>query len=155
MPRTRFLAIAKRAHERGLEIAGHIPTAVPAAEASDAGLRTMEHFDEILLNVSSRETELRAARLAALSRLSTKFSDLVWEQAFPTIEPLLSTWSDEKASALFAKFVKNGTWQTPTLELYRLWTIAPFDDPALWDNQDLVFMPSTGVTRGMLTTVNS
>ncbi len=142
VPRARFLAIAKRAHERGLQIAGHIPTAVPAAEASDASLRTMEHFDEILLNVSSRETALRAARLAAMSRLSAKFSDLVWEQAFPTIEPFLSTWSDEKASALFAKFVKNGTWQTPTLELYRVWTIAPFEDPAFWDNHDLVLMPA-------------
>jgi hypothetical protein len=142
VPRARFLAIAKRAPERGLQIAGHIPTAVPAAEASDAGLRTMEHFDEILLNVSSREDELRSARLAAMSQLSGKFSDLVWEQAFPVIEPFLSSWSDEKASALFAKFVKNNTWQIPTLELYRVWTIAPFDDPAFWDNRDLAFMPT-------------
>ena len=142
LPRERFLAVAKRAQERGLHIAGHIPTAVPATEASDAGLQTMEHFDEILLNVSGRENELRDARLATMSRLSAKFSDLVWEQAFPTIEPFLSSWNDDKASALFATFVKNGTWQTPTLELYRAWTIAPFDDPAFWDNGDLAFMPA-------------
>lgn len=142
VPRERFLAIAKRARERGLHIAGHIPTAVRAAEASDAGLRSMEHFNEILLNVSSRENELRAARLAAISRLSAKFSDLVWEQAFPTIEPFLSSWNSEKASALFATFVKNDTWHTPTLELYRVWTIAPFDDPAFSDNPDLIFMPA-------------
>jgi hypothetical protein len=140
VPRERFLAIAKRARDRGLHIAGHIPTAVSAAEASGAGLRTMEHFDEILVNVSSRETELRATRLASIGRFS-KFADLVWEQAFPTIEPLLSTWDDGKASALFATFVRNATWQTPTLELYRVWTIAPFDDPAFWDNRDLAFMP--------------
>ena len=141
VPRERFLAIATRARARGIPIAGHIPTEVPAAEASDAGLRTMEHFDEILLNVSNRETELRTVRLANMRRLSAKFADLVWEQAFPPIEPFLSTWSDDKAAALFAKFVANGTWQTPTLELYRVWTVAPFDDPAFWDNRDLNLMP--------------
>jgi hypothetical protein len=120
VPRERFLTVAKRARERGLHTAGHIPTAVPAAEASDAGLRTMEHFDEILLNVSSREEELRATRLATMSRLSATFSDLVWEQAFPTIEPFLSTWNDDKASALFAKFVKNGTWQAGYRDLGEL-----------------------------------
>src|SRR5213075_3044744 len=86
-------------------------------------------------------TELRASRLAAMNRLAAKFSDLVWEQAFPVIEPFLSSWSDAKASALFAKFVKNDTWQTPTLELYHVWTLAPFDDVAFWSANALDFMP--------------
>jgi hypothetical protein len=140
VPRERFLAIMKRAKERGLRVAGHIPTAVSAAEASDAGLSTMEHFNEILVNVSTREDELRARRLAALNQFSN-FVDVIWDQAFPPVEPLLSTWSDAKADALFAKFVKNGTWQTPTLELYRVWTMAPFDDPAYWSNPDLSLVP--------------
>lgn len=141
VPRERFLAVLKRAKERGLHVAGHIPTAVSAAEASDAGLRTMEHFDEILVNVSSQENELRARRLAAMSRLPD-FVDLVWEQAFPPIEPFLSTWNDAKADALFSKFVQNGTWQTPTLELYRVWTMAPFDDASYWSNPELSLMPA-------------
>ena len=95
----------------------------------------------ILVNVSSQENELRAKRLAAMSRLPD-FVDLVWEQAFPPIGPFLSTWSDAKADALFAKFVKNRTWQTPTLELYRVWTMALFDDPSYWSNPDLALMPA-------------
>jgi hypothetical protein len=141
VPRNRFLAVAKRAHERGLQIAGHIPTSVSAAEASDVGLRTLEHLDEILLNVSSRESELRIARVAEMGRLSGKAADLVWEQTFPVIEPLLSTWDDDKAAALFKKFAENGTWQTPTLELYRAWSVAPFDDQAFWGNRDLDLVP--------------
>src|SRR6476661_1601988 len=89
VPRDRFLAIMKRAKERGLRVAGHIPTAVSAAEASDAGLSTMEHFNEILVNVSMSENELRTRRLAALSQYSD-FVDLIWDQAFPPIEPFLS-----------------------------------------------------------------
>lgn len=141
VPRDRFLAIAKRARERNIPIAGHIPTAVSAAEASDAGLRTMEHFNEILVNVSNRETELRTERLANMTRFS-KFADLVWEQAFPTIEPLVSSWDYRKAAELFEKFKQNGTWHTPTLELYRVWTNAPFDDPVFWDDPDLALMPA-------------
>ncbi len=140
LPRERFLAIVARAKQRGLHVAGHVPIAVTAAEASDAGLRTMEHLDEILLNISSRETELRAARLAALSGRTT-FVDQVLIQAFPPIEPFLSDWSDAKASALFKKFVANHTWQTPTLELYRVWGAALGDDPLFWKNPNLAFMP--------------
>ncbi len=140
VPRERFLAIVARARQRGLHVAGHVPIAVSAAEASDVGLRTMEHLDEILLNISSRETELRAAGLAALSGRTT-FVDQVLIQAFPPIEPFLSTWSDEKASALFSKLVANHTWQTPTLELYRVWGAAQGDDPSFWNDPNLAFMP--------------
>ncbi len=140
VPRERFLAIMSRAKQRGLHVAGHVPIAVSAGEASDAGLRTMEHLLEILVNISSRESELRAARLAALSG-RTEFVDQVLVLAFPTIEPFLSDWSDAKASALFKKFGVNHTWQTPTLELFRVWGAALGDDPEFWKNPDLAFVP--------------
>ncbi len=140
VPRERFLAIIARAKQRGLHVAGHVPIAVSAAEASDAGLRTMEHLEEILLNVSSRETELRSARLASLSGRTT-FVDQVLVMAFPAIEPFLSDWSDAKASALFKKFVANHTWQTPTFELFRVWGAALGDDPSFWNDPNLAFVP--------------
>ena len=52
LSRERFLAIVARARERGLLVAGHVPIAVSAADASDVGLRTMEHLLEILLDIS-------------------------------------------------------------------------------------------------------
>jgi imidazolonepropionase-like amidohydrolase len=39
------------------------------------------------------------------------------ELAFPDPAGLFDTYSEEKAAALFKTFVKNGTWQTPTLAL--------------------------------------
>ena len=144
LPRERFLAIVSRASQRGLHVAGHVPIAVSAAEASDLGLRTMEHLWEILLNISSREGELRTERLAALGRpLSTAELELVL--AFPPTEPLLSTWSDEKASALFRKLVANRTWQTPTLLNFAVRGPALGGDSSFWNDPNLALMPKDWV----------
>jgi len=140
VPRARFHAVLRRAKEHNLHVAGHVPISVPATEASDSGLRTMEHFDEILVNVSTRETELRAQRLSTVSRYP-EFVDQVWELAFPPITPYLRTWSDAKASALFATLKRNGTWQVPTLELYRKWTLALWNDSTFWSNPSLQLVP--------------
>jgi imidazolonepropionase-like amidohydrolase len=72
LPRERFLSIVARAKARGLHVAGHLPIAVSAAEASDVGMRTVEHLWEILLNISSQEDALRSERLRAVGKhLST------------------------------------------------------------------------------------
>lgn len=144
LPRERFLAIVTRARQRGLPVVGHVPIAVSAAEASDVGLQTMEHLWEILLNISSRETELRAARLATLSR-PLPIAERELALAFPPVEPLLSTWSDEKASALFSKFVANHTWQTPTLVPFAVRRPALSGDPSFWNDPNLAFMPKDWV----------
>lgn len=144
LSREHFLAILARAKERGLHVVGHVPVAVSAAEASDVGLRTMEHLWEILLTVSSREPELRARRLAALAgRLSTAEREL--ELAFPSTEPLISTWNDEKALALFRKFVANRTWQTPTLVNFAKRGPALNGDAPFWNDPNLALMPKDWV----------
>jgi hypothetical protein len=140
VPRRRFLAIAARAKERGLHIAGHIPISVTALEASDAGLRTMEHLWEIYINASTRESELRAERLAALDKpMSIAERELVF--AFPPVEPLLSTWSDEKASALFGTLAADQVWQTPTLLPNAVRAPALSNDPSFWNDPNLALMP--------------
>ena len=65
--------------------------------------------------------------------------------AFPTPEPLVSTWSDEKASALFKKLVANRTWQTPTLVLLGARCPALSDDPSFWNDPNLALMPKDWV----------
>lgn len=144
LPRERFLAVVERARQHGLPVAGHLPIAVSATEASDLDLRTMEHTWEILLNVSSREDELRAARLAALSR-PLSVADRELELAFPEVEPLLSTWNDGKASALFRKFVENQTWQTPTLVNFAVRGSALSGAASFWNDPSLAFMPKDWV----------
>src|SRR5260370_29442006 len=48
--------------------------------------------------------------------------------AFPKLEGLLDTYSEEKAAALFQTFVRNGTWHTPTLVLLAGFARARDDD---------------------------
>jgi imidazolonepropionase-like amidohydrolase len=139
IPHDRFLAIMARAKQRGLHVAGHVPVAVSVAEASDAGMRTIEHLSEVLLSISSQETAIRTAKLESL-RGANAAIDQALIIHFPSIEPYLATWSDKKASALFAKLVANRTWQTPTLELYHAWGAA-LDDPAFWSDPNLALIP--------------
>jgi imidazolonepropionase-like amidohydrolase len=44
LPRDAYFAVAEEAKKQGLPLAGHVPDAVSAAEASDVGQRSMEHL---------------------------------------------------------------------------------------------------------------
>src|SRR5581483_5347232 len=52
----------------------------------------------------------------------------------------LDSFSDEKAKALFARFVKNGTWQVPTLTVLR--AIASLDDAQFIQDPRVKYMPA-------------
>ncbi|MBA3357712.1 MAG: amidohydrolase family protein [Pyrinomonadaceae bacterium] len=78
LSREAYFAIANEAKKQGLPFAGHVPAAVTATEASNAGQRSIEH-----------------------------------------LSGLPSTYDDEKAGTLYALFIKNGTWQCPTLVTLR------------------------------------
>ena len=61
LPREAFLAIAEAANERTFPFAGHVPIAVTAIEASDAGQHTIEHYsDSMLPYCSTVEDEVLA-----------------------------------------------------------------------------------------------
>ena len=51
-----------------------------------------------------------------------------------------ATYDESKAAALFARFVKNGTWQCPTLVENRSW--AHFDDGIFMHEEWLKYVPS-------------
>jgi imidazolonepropionase-like amidohydrolase len=139
LPRDRFLAILDRARQRGLHVAGHVPVAVSAQEASDAGMRTMEHLLEIHLAVSTQEAELRAQRLRATGQ-KLSHGEQIRVLAFPPLEPLLDSWSDAKATALFQRFVANQTWQDPTLVLFQAWAAAGTE--SFWRDPLLEYIPT-------------
>jgi hypothetical protein len=115
IPRDAYFAIADEARAIGIPFAGHVPEAVSTGEASDGGQRSEEHLINVMLDCSTNSDALRAERVA------TMFSDKITGEArlralaWPDPEGLFDTYSEEKAAALFAKFVKNGTWHTPTL----------------------------------------
>jgi hypothetical protein len=110
LPRDAYFAIADESKRQNISFVGHVPIAVSAAEASDAGQKSIEHLTGILIGCSSKETELRNEIVKAQSPGARSRREGVG---------LLETFSDRKAKDLFARFVKNQTWQCPTLTVLR------------------------------------
>jgi cytosine/adenosine deaminase-related metal-dependent hydrolase len=115
VPRQAYFALAEEARAVGIPFAGHVPEEVSPAEASDAGQRSEEHLLNILLACSTREEELRAERIRTMLDPKMSGEERMRTLAFPPAEGLFDSYSEEKAASLFRTFVKNGTWQTPTL----------------------------------------
>src|SRR5499427_6487714 len=59
LPRDAFFAIADEAKRQHMVFAGHVPEFVSAAEASDAGQKSIEQLMGVLVACSAKEEELR------------------------------------------------------------------------------------------------
>ena len=157
LPREAYLAITKAANERDLPFAGHVPIAVTAGEASDAGQRSIEHYtDSMLPYCSTAEEEFLVELRAAAAR-----PDAVQAYAavfFGMLPRFLETIDPGKVEALAARFVANQTWFTPTLILGQNAALA--GDPAQTADPRLRYMPAEVVAswnpqRASRTTVRS
>jgi imidazolonepropionase-like amidohydrolase len=139
LSREAYFAIADTAKQIGMPFAGHVPEAVSPLEAAEAGQRSQEHLNGILIAASSNEEQLRARQVALLSDRSVTAAERVRLLAWPSGEGLFDTYSEEKAAKLFAGFVKNGTWQTPTLTV--LSGFVRERDPDFLDDPRRKFVP--------------
>jgi imidazolonepropionase-like amidohydrolase len=117
--RDAYFAIAAEAKRQGMPFVGHVPELVSAAEASDAGQRSMEHSMGIWQSCSSNEPEL-------MNSLKSMAEAMAHPKAAPGyirarvdfgLPPrgVLDAFSDDKATRLFERFARNGTVQVPTL----------------------------------------
>lgn len=89
-----YFAIARRARERGIPFAGHVSRTVGSAAASDSGQRSIEH-------------------LLAIPAPCTPAESLALAPRFP-VQGALGRCSSEALAPLYARFVGNDTWVTPT-----------------------------------------
>jgi len=95
IPRDAVFAIADEAKKQGISFVGHVPDAVRASEASNAGQKSFEHLIGVFEGSSPLEDEfIKGAK---------------------TEKQFLSTYDPKRAEALFALLAKNQTWQCPTL----------------------------------------
>lgn len=141
-----FFVVADEARKQRLTFVGHVPVSVTATEASDAGLKSMEHLYGILESCSTNEAEVRKEVEQAASN-----PDLwrAWGAVVRTTDLLYGrqakekTYSREKCAALFARFVKNDTWQCPTLVLRRAFALR--EDESFRNDARLRFMPQSEV----------
>jgi imidazolonepropionase-like amidohydrolase len=90
-----YFAAAAEARANGIVFSGHVPKVVTAAEASDAGQRSIEHLLTIPTPCTPAESLALAPRFA--------------------LQSVLGRCTSDDLAPLFARFVKNGTWMVPTL----------------------------------------
>ncbi|HTS36955.1 MAG TPA: amidohydrolase family protein [Candidatus Solibacter sp.] len=95
IPRDAVFAIADEAKKQEITFVGHVPDAVRASEASDAGQKSFEHLIGIFEGSSPLEDEFIKG-----AKSEGKF---------------LSTYDAARAAKLFELLAKNHTWQCPTL----------------------------------------
>jgi imidazolonepropionase-like amidohydrolase len=110
--REAYFAAADEARSRGIPFIGHVPPAITAFEAAEAGQKSIEHLAGVIQSLSAKEDEIRAmtfpppkpgdfsaipARLAVRGTLA------------------LDTQDPARLDRLSELFVRKGVWQVPTL----------------------------------------
>ena len=98
-----YYAIADESKKLGIDFAGHVPFSISATAASEAGQKSIEHLTGIAEGCSSKEEELRKEK-----------------QNRPVADELLKTYDEAKCIAMYKRFARNKTWQTPTTVLHRV-----------------------------------
>jgi imidazolonepropionase-like amidohydrolase len=106
LPKDLYYAIVAEAKSEGIPFVGHVPYALTAAEASDAGQRSLEHLTEVDVGTSTDEATIKAEELEAMAQK---------HGYVPDAARLRATFDSAKAAALFDRFRRNDTWQCPTL----------------------------------------
>ncbi|HSS96017.1 MAG TPA: amidohydrolase family protein [Terriglobales bacterium] len=134
LSRASYFAIADESKKKHIHFVGHVPSTISALEASTAGQYSIEHLTGISLACSSQETDLQAKiKIATASRDWFAYRAL-YEQA-------VWSYDNQKATTLFSAFVKNNTWQVPTL----IWTKTQSAlEDAKWDTDPrLKYVPAS------------
>lgn len=134
LPAEAYSGIAAEAKELGIPFVGHVPAAVGAARASDMGQKSIEHLWDVPLACSSREEEERKAYLDDIAKSPPREHLLIYLRH---AAKSMDSYDEKKAEALFALFVKNGTWHVPTLTVYA----AFLGDKQVTDDPRLKYMP--------------
>ena len=144
LPRAAYFGIAREARAKEIPFVGHLPMAISASEASEAGQKSIEHLIGIPLACSLRETYLRQ-EVADTAKKATS----VWPavRAYRHADIIgFESYSAERAAALFSTFVKNGTWVVPTLTNTRASIYS--DDRQFRHDPRLTYMPQNLINFG-------
>jgi imidazolonepropionase-like amidohydrolase len=95
IPREGYFAAAAEARKLGIVFVGHVPDAVRASEASNAGQKSIEHFTGIFEGCTSIEDALlKGPKSLGLN---------------------VKNYDATRAKGLITLMAKNQTWQVPTL----------------------------------------
>lgn len=106
LPPEAFFALMDEARKEHIPVAVHLPKGVSSAEASDAGVASLEHIETI--------NESALWRKGATAK---------------TVEQAVDENLGPAGQELFQRFAKNGTWYVPTLVAYERGFVLWSNDP--------------------------
>lgn len=141
------LGVIAEGKKNGLAVAGHLPLAIRAQEASDAGWKSVEHLGSGMgngLDCAADEADVRRAVLTGggappvMSPLAIISPLLYRELDAKFYQRVYNSYDEGKCTALARTFASNGTWQVPTL--IRLRTAAFSDDQQYRASPDLAYV---------------
>ena len=117
LSRDAYFGIAAASKREHISFVGHVPDRVTAAEASDAGQRSIEHLTGVLRACSHSEKRLMREQFRVPRHKQTPAGSSARQLAWQG--ELLRTQSAKFTSALLEEFSHNQTWQVPTLVMLR------------------------------------
>lgn len=142
LSRDAYFAIAEAARREHIAFEGHVPDHVTAAEAADAGQRSIEHLTNVLRGCSRDE----AKKMREQFYVPTKKETLA--QAHARVvrwqREMLESFSQAKADALIARFAARDVWQAPTLVLLKHDAFPTLGDAEV-RNESEKYVPKTTV----------
>jgi len=112
LTRDTYFAIVDESKKLGLPFVGHVPAPITSIEASDSGQRSIEHLGKILEDSSAAPEKIASIRsekiedgdyFAFTSRIGRSYDEII------------STFDQAREDEIIRHFVKNSTWQVPTL----------------------------------------
>jgi imidazolonepropionase-like amidohydrolase len=134
LPRDVYFAIVDETKKQGMTFAGHVTQTISAAEASDAGQRSIEHLSNMVLACSKDEETLRKEltdHLSKADKMDFLLLNRVSQKAIDTTDPA-------KTKVFYDKLIKNQTWITPTLVV--LHAMSHGDDPKVSGDERIKYM---------------
>jgi imidazolonepropionase-like amidohydrolase len=115
LPPATYFAIAERSRELGVPFVGHVPMLIRAADASDAGQRSIEHLTGVLTGCSTDEEAILAEWRRIMGLVSDGDAAAFTGQYMEPVRRALDTQDPARCRRLAERFVANQTWQVPTL----------------------------------------
>jgi imidazolonepropionase-like amidohydrolase len=136
LPRDTVLVVLAEARKRELPVAGHAPGGMTLIEASDAGLKSVEHAETVSLRLGSLPEDERIRTMRALARNGTLITPTLITDVAGHLTP------DSTARALIedhdgARDPRRRYVPAPTVDLWRfsLELKKKYDEPTDWAAQ--------------------
>ena len=113
-----FEALLKRAKEKGLLVTGHVPLSMDVVEASNLGLRGMEHMRNLEMACSANYDSLLIDR----KRMISEGADLSGSRLRSMLHSAqrqhsVESMDEQRRDYVLSQLAKNNTWQIPTLTI--------------------------------------